>query len=328
MSDIQIDHNAVLIKSLLTHKGYRQYNVAVAKRLGGIEYAILLCDLIDQLAYLEETKQLVSHVKYGDGLMYYKINQAYDRCGISKDSFESGIKLLSSLGFIKDIVKFGVPPTRYFRLDLEAIYQWLFSKNVSKLRNSAIQTEEFRNSNCGNPQTYDNYNESNTKPINRSSSISPPSPRNKSLSLKEDKIAFFDPFKYKLKNNQPLTEVMSKTLAKKMKDPLEAAKIQAAVQWYENQVDSGNPVKKTHESWLQYAITNDMGSKNNRIWKNQMYAKLMKEEHKLHGLNIMKTVVQLDKKDGNRPESIGFNLPEETFENALDNYIKLMKIKD
>ena len=328
MSENQDNHKAILIKSILTHKGYRQYNIAVAKRLGGIEYAVLLCDLIDQLAYLEENNMLVSHVKYGDGLMYYKISQAYDRCAISKDSFETGIKILSSLGFIKDIVKFGIPPVRYFRLDLNVIFEWLFSKNVSKLRKPAIYNEEIRNTNFGNPQTYDNYNESNTNPNNRSPSISPPPPPNKSFSLKEDKISFFDPFKYKLKNGQPVGDIMAKTLAKKMKDPLERSKIIAAVEWYHQQVDAGNPVKKTHESWLQYAITNDMGSKGNRLWKNEMYAKLMKEEHKLHGLEIKKTVVWMDKKDGNRPESIGLNLPEETFANALDNYIKIMKLKD
>lgn len=315
-------HKASVIKSLLTHKGYRQYNVSVSKRLGGIEYAVLLNDLIDQYDHLEETDQLVSHLKYGDGLMYYTINQAYERCGISKDSFEAGLKLFISLGFFSCVVKFGIPPKRYFKIDLGKIYDWLFSNNVYNLRKPANCIEETRKTFCGNPQTNDKENDIYNNTYNRSTP--PPSTsKEKSSSYKNNKIVF-DPTTYKLKNGKNLKDITIKSYLNKMKDPVQRHRIESNVIWYENQVDSGLK-PDNHEAVLQYAITKDMARVSNAAWTNETYAKLMKEEHKLNGLKILKTVVHLDKMDGSKPESVSLNLPHESFSSIIDNYISTTK---
>ena len=314
-------YKASFIKTFLSHNGFRQYNVEVSKRLGHIEYAILLNDLIDQYAYLEENNALISHIKYGDGLMYYTIQQAYKRCGIHKDSFDSAIKLFIKLGFIIDSVKFGMPPTRHFRLDFQAIHEWLFSNNVSKLRKPAIHNAETRNIYCGNPQPDESKNES--KKESKRDRMS----ENKSSFCKDDKIVFFDPFTYKLRDGSTLSPIMARTLAKKLKEPKFRVQCRLNVQWYESEIDKGTPVKTTHEKMLQFAISNNMASKENQLCNNRMYAQIMKEEHKLQGLIILKTVVKLEKKDGSVPESIKLNLPETTFSEILDRYIENYKDK-
>jgi len=331
MSQITSQQKQILVRAFISDERFRKYNVDIAKRLGGIEYAILLNDLVDQDAYLTRENILVSHVKYGDGLMYYTQAQAYDRCGINRDSFESGIKLFIDLGFIKDAVVFGIPPKRHFKMDLVAIYDWIFSNKDYKMRKPANQDGETRKSICGNPHTNDNYNESKKKSINRSTPLPPQNEtptKNKSSSFERERIGFFDPLKYKLRNGDLLKQVTARSFLKKMQDPLMAKIISANVAWYEKQMDEGIKPKKSHEAYLQWAIEKNMAAKEDVKWRNEMYAKVMKEEHKLSGLHILKTVVQLDKKNGSRPESISLNISETAFSDAVDAYITQQKNKD
>lgn len=315
-----------LVRSLLSHKKYRQYNVDIAKRLGGIEYAILLNDLLDQFEHLEENRLLVSHVKYGDGLMYYTMQQAFDRCAISRTSFESAIKLFITLGFIKDVVKFGNLLKRYFRIDINAIYEWLISNNNYECRNLQARMQKPASEDVEISKLTIPNNDSYTIPNNRSpnsplSEAPIPEPA-KSSSLEKEKIGFFDPIKYKLRNGERLKEVTAKSFRKKMQDASYATRIIANVAWYEKQMDEGIKPKKSHEAYLQWAINKNMAAKEDCAWRNTIYAKIMKEEHKLNGLEILKTVVHLDKKDGSRPESVSLNLSEDTFAKIIENFIE------
>src|SRR6185503_20609238 len=99
------------------------------------------------------------------------------------------------------------------------------------------------------------------------------------------------------------------------------------IQWYEDQVKKGAKIKK-HEAYLQSAISKNRAAKDNKIASNLIYARFLKEDRNLHGINILKTVVQLDKKDGSKPESISLNLPDETFSSILDRYVKTMENKE
>jgi hypothetical protein len=312
---------------LLSHENYRQYNVPIAKKLGGIEYAILLNDMLDQYKHLMSKNMLVSHVDYGDGLMYYTQAQAYERCGISRKWFESGLKLFMKLGFLSTIVKFGAPPKRYFKLDVLAIYDWKTSNKDYIMSQGANRNVPKDKSKCPKGHTNDIYNDSYEDSKDR---YPPSPPKNSTLSpsLKKEKIAFFDPLTYKLKNDQPLKQITARSLAKKMKDPVQEAIIRANVNWYEEQIESGVIPRTSHEQFLQFAISKDMASQANTCWKNDAYARFFKDENKLRGLKILKTVVQLDKMDGSKPESISKNLPEKTFCSALDNYHQIMKNKE
>lgn len=319
-SESDIYTKNLLLRTFISHENYRKYNVPLAKALNGIERAVLLNDLMDQYFYLLDNNKLVSHVDHGDDLMFYTIQQAYDRCGINKDSFDSALKMFISLGFISKICKFGIPCKKYIKLDLTRIYDWIFSSNLYSLRKPANSLPEIREQSSGNPQRNDNYNESNNESKYRSTKS--PSQKNKEI-VKE--VDSFDPLTYVLRDGQPLKRITAGSYRNKMKDPNLRAKILSNVRWYENQIDSGVAPKKSHEAFLQFAITNDMASKGNSLANNDLYARMMKEEHKLDGMKIMKTVVQLYHKGGTLWESINKNLPEETFGKIIDEYVKKHK---
>jgi hypothetical protein len=326
MKEKTTDHKTKIISLFLRSKNYRQYNIPIAKSLGKIEYAVLLTDMIDQYFHFEDENTLVSHPKYGDGLMFYTIDKAYERCAMNRDSFDSGIKLFIKLGFIKDYVLFGMPPKRYFRLDFEAIYEWVIQNNSTNLRNSSKQFAETRKLICGNPQTYESNNESKKETNIRLQADGKESQKSSS-SLKRQEIVSFDPFTYQLADGKTLSPIMAKTLAKQMKDPKLLSLILANVSWYESQIQKGNTPRK-HEAYLQSAITKNYAAKDNGSASNLLYARFLKEDLNLDGMKIMKTVVQLDKKDGSKPESISLNLPEQTFASILDNYIKNIQNKE
>lgn len=313
------------VLDFISDENYRKYNVVLAKRLGGIEYAILLTDLIDMFKYLSKNKMLVSHIKYGDGLMYYTQTQAYDRCGINKDSFTSGKQKLIDIGLISDVVRFGMPPRNYFRLNFITIYDFIISNNVSKKRNSANQLAETRQLITGNPLPDEKYDESKKESKDRSfSRVEIPTP-NLSPSSKEEIIASFDPFKFVLLSGEYLKDITARSLTKKMKDPKLAFLIRTNVSWYlKNAI--GKKIDN-HEAYLQNAISQDYAGKEDNKAKNQLYARFMREEHNLSGIKILKTVVQLEKQSGVPCESINYNLPEKTFCDAIDNYVKYYKNK-
>lgn len=319
-SESDIYTKNLLLRTFISHENYRKYNVPLAKALNGIEHAVLLNDLMDQYFYLLDNDKLVSHIDHGDNLMFYTIQQAFDRCGINRISFESGIKMFISLGFISKVCKFGIPFKKYLKLDLTRIYDWIFSNNLYSLHKHANRVAQTCKQACMKMQSNDNYNESNKESKYRSSKS--PSQKNKEI-VKE--VDSFDPLTYVLRDGQPLKRITAGSYKNKMKDPLLRDKILSNVRWYESQIDSGVVPKTTHERFLQYAITKDMASKSNSSENNDLYAKMMKEEHKLDGMKIMKTVVQLYRKGGTLWESLNKNLPEETFGKIIDEYVKKHK---
>lgn len=137
--------------------------------------------------------------------------------------------------------------------------------------------------------------------------------------------AFFDPFTYRLRNGDKLDLRTARAFAKYSGDALK--KLVANVAWYEQQIDKGTVPKTTHEKFLQWAIKKDMAKSESDIWQNDLYARWQKEEHRLHGMTILKTVVQLDKKDGNRPESVSKALNSASFAAIIDNYTQGIKSK-
>ena len=129
------------LDSFVSAEKFRTYNVDIAKKLGDVSYAVLLNDFLDQEKFLRKEKKLTSHEKYGDDLMYYTSDQAWERCGIKKDYFDAAIRKFESLGFIKKC-KFGIPCKSYFSVNRLAIAEWIFSKIVSSCGNSHNLPEE------------------------------------------------------------------------------------------------------------------------------------------------------------------------------------------
>lgn len=139
------------------------------------------------------------------------------------------------------------------------------------------------------------------------------------LSFKRQITAFFNPRTYRLRNGEPLSYRMQKALDKY--SPREEERLLPNVQFYEEWVDSGKPIKKTHEAFLQHCINEDLARKNEYSLKNDLYAKFLKAENEAHGIEILQKVIHLRKSDHEEPQSISKELPPRTFENILDNYI-------
>jgi hypothetical protein len=141
-----------------------------------------------------------------------------------------------------------------------------------------------------------------------------------SLSSKGKITALFNPMTYRLRNGEHLSYRMQKALNKY--SPRESERLLPNVQYYEQWVDDGKPIKRSHEAFLQYCISEDMASKKENARKNDLYAKYIKSEYEAHGIEILQTVVTLKKSSREEPYPISKELPPSTFENILDAYIE------
>lgn len=129
----------------------------------------------------------------------------------------------------------------------------------------------------------------------------------------------FQPHGYKLKNGEPLSYRTACSFAKYTGKAL--SRLKANVFWYEEYVESGKPIKRSHEALLQYAVKNDMAAKSDASFQNSMYAKLAMMENPNSGIKVLGTVVHLRKSD-NSHESISLDLPTSTFANIIDRHLK------
>lgn len=133
----------------------------------------------------------------------------------------------------------------------------------------------------------------------------------------------FDSFKYRLKDGQLLTLRTSRAFAKY--NYIERERLINNIIWYEEQIDKGIIPKTSHEQMLQWAIKNNMAGKEENKYQNFLYVNYLKEENKLKGINILKTVVQLSKFNNSLPESISLELNHSQFCNVIDDYVRFEK---
>ena len=139
----------------------------------------------------------------------------------------------------------------------------------------------------------------------------------------ECKFTVFDPHNYKLKNGERLQLRTARAFAKYTGKAKE--RLQANVFWYESYIDSGKEVKRSHEALLQWAVKTDAASKEDLSFQNTLYAKMMMLEHNLSNVKILKTVMQIKDQYSSMSETISLTLPNATFINILDSYIKKQK---
>lgn len=129
----------------------------------------------------------------------------------------------------------------------------------------------------------------------------------------------FDPFSYELKNGKRLDIRTARSFAKYFGDQRE--RLLRNVLWYEKQIDQGILPNKSHDQMLQWAIKNDMASKESYVFQNELYAKFLLSSSSITGLQILKTVVRIPSKFHNNYESLSLTLPHKTFTEALKKYI-------
>lgn len=135
-------------------------------------------------------------------------------------------------------------------------------------------------------------------------------------------IVSFDPETYTMPNGNRLSLQMRRCLAKYTPEQMRRAS--ANVQYFEKMLKQGTK-PANFESYLQACISKNYAQGEDNAWKNRIYALLMKEEHNLHKLEILKTVIRFQRSVNEPPESISYSLPTETFETALEKYIEITK---
>lgn len=141
----------------------------------------------------------------------------------------------------------------------------------------------------------------------------------------QESIVSFDPETYRFPDGTSISLRMQRSIAKY--SPEDRQKLQANVFYFEEQIRKGYAIKTSYEAYLQHCIKKDYASALNIRDRNRLYAQFIKEEYKLYGLNILKTVVQFKRSEKEPFESVSYSLPPETFENALEQYINKNKEK-
>lgn len=123
--------------SFLNSKNYRVYHVDLAKKLGSINAAIFLCELVyqtDKFADREvEDKRQYLLRKKGKKWVFLTQEDVEERTAMSRKLQDSAIEVLIKKCLIEKIVV-GIPPKRYFWLNEENILTLFgLSKNVSQI---------------------------------------------------------------------------------------------------------------------------------------------------------------------------------------------------
>ncbi len=119
--------------SFLNAKNFRPYHVELARKLGCIEAAIFLCELIfqiDRFKEREEEQQKAYIYRRGDlEYVYLTLDDVEMRTAMKRRLQEKAIKKLEEFQLIEKTIR-GSPPKRYFRLE---------ERNILRLFNLAYQ---------------------------------------------------------------------------------------------------------------------------------------------------------------------------------------------
>lgn len=97
-------------------RSFIKYSVHIARYCKSKDAAILLAFLINKSNYHEDHDELVSHEIHGHYWFYATIDKIEELTALTRKEQDSAIKILLELKLI-EIVKFGLPCTRYFRIN-------------------------------------------------------------------------------------------------------------------------------------------------------------------------------------------------------------------
>jgi hypothetical protein len=144
------------ILSFLNSDNYRVYNVLLARKLGSVNAAIMLSEIVQRYEYHKNKNELEVLKNHEGDWFYYTIDLCEERTGLTRDQQDPAINILIKMGLIKKIIS-GVPPKRFFQIDEKKILENLLdSKNVSNLR-------KIHKLNCGKSTNQNEENPQNNK---------------------------------------------------------------------------------------------------------------------------------------------------------------------
>lgn len=117
---------------LLNHANYQIYNRQIARKLGSVDAAIMLSELINRYQYHKEHNELLTFEKFEGEWFFYTVEKCEERTVLSRREQERTVKNLISNGLIEKI-QFGLPAKRHFKLNIDNIEEFMdFSKNLSR----------------------------------------------------------------------------------------------------------------------------------------------------------------------------------------------------
>lgn len=128
---------------LLNSKNFRTYSVHLAKKIGSVNAAIMLSELIYFYDRYDEERSLVQIRNQIGDWFYLTQEKCEDRTALSRKEQDTAIKKLEDMGLLKKTLA-GLPAKRYFQLNEQKIFELLMeiesfrytssdSKNANKL---------------------------------------------------------------------------------------------------------------------------------------------------------------------------------------------------
>lgn len=131
--------------------------------------------------------------------------------------------------------------------------------------------------------------------------------------------ASFSPETFKLANGNLLTARTVNSFRKYLETDRE--KLLSNIEFYLKKCEGGYQ-PDSHERYLQFCINNDLASVERNHSQNLLYAKFLQADKVLHSqMKILKTVIQLSKKEGREPISISLNLLHSQFCQVIDEFL-------
>jgi hypothetical protein len=290
--NLSVDQIIEGITSLLKPSSYIQVNRSTAKLLGCNDYAIILSVLIEQWHYLKSQNSLNIFGKRTENnpVMYFTSKQAYEKANVCKKTFVGAIKLFAELKFLK-VYKVPGDSSNYYFLDIKQIVTWLFSNKPNEDVHKNDQKKTFRKSLKAKVENRTmvqldlgvgpNGTTNDKKDDIYKTSINDKNPVDLSLIKRQNVIVFFDPKQYIFRDGSRFTPWMVNAIKKYSAEDRD--KLISNILWYENQLDSGacRSIKTSHEQYLQWAINNNMASKADKEFQNELYARIVQGENNL-----------------------------------------------
>lgn len=295
---------------------FRRYSVEVAKKLGHVAYAIVLADMLDQYIFFFKCKTLKSHIRHGDGLMFYTVQHAYERTAVKRRQFQTAIQKFMDLGLLSTVSKIDFEGKTYYKFDLEAVashLQTMISEAMYKCTLPNVQNATSQSTNVQPMKTIKN-------PIQESRYVDGAS----APSFEKGRnIDSFDPATFLLADGSHLSFRTQKQLAKTMQNPAGLAKILRSINYYQEQIGRNVKPKKSHEIMLQWIINKDFGLKADYADQNELYAKFLVAENKLSNIEILKSVIVF--KMGRHSESLSKDMQPENFASTFNHLLNKFK---
>lgn len=178
------------VLKLLASSSFVTYNKDIAIAVG-VEEAIMLGEIASEYDYWLNHDGLTP-----DGFFYSTIQNVSEKTGLSEHKQREAVKTLQKLGLLECKVK-GIPATRHFKLNDEAIVNYLQNLVLEKSSTSSGNIQELAPENFRTNNNINNNNITNNNIISETSSPTEnKSTSSKRISRKEQLVNYVNELSY------------------------------------------------------------------------------------------------------------------------------------